>query len=185
MQINVTINVEAPQILKDLAKLILSAAQPDEAPREGEMVLHAEDARTLMRTAEHPAAAFTVKGEDLVAATMKKAVAETEKEEETPSVDIPVEEPKGVAPLTLADAKAAMNAARERIEGKDYQDSTTEGHKRYHRDLTKKMKELMSRANPDAMKPAELTPPQLAAFIQTVNSLDLDKDGQIFEALPF
>lgn len=77
-----------------------------------------------------------------------------------------------------------MNAARVRIEGEKYQDSTTEGHKLYHKELTEKMKSLMLRANPDAMRPADLTPPQLTEFIMSLGNLEL-KDGKIVEALPF
>lgn len=141
MQIKVTIDVEVPQVLKDIAGLLL--------PKDG---------KPTEKTAEP-------------APVMEVAVREPEP-------------PKTAAPLTLSDAKEAMNAARVRIEGEKYQDSTTEGHKLYHKELTEKMKSLMLRANPDAMRPADLTPPQLTEFIMSLGNLEL-KDGKIVEALPF
>lgn len=141
MQIKVTIDVEVPQVLKDIAGLLL--------PKDG---------KPTEKTTEP-------------APVMEVAVREPEP-------------PKTAAPLTLSDAKEAMNAARVRIEGKNYQDSTTEGHKLYHKELTRWMKSLMFRANPDAMRPADLTPPQLTEFIVSLGNLEL-KDGKIVETLPF
>lgn len=141
MKIKVTIDVEVPQVLKDIAGLLLP-----------------KDSKPTEKTTEP-------------APVMEAAVREPEP-------------PKTAAPLTLSDAKEAMNAARVRIEGENYQDSTTEGHKLYHKELTEKMKSLMLRANPDAMRPADLTPPQLTEFIVSLGNLEL-KDGKIVEALPF
>ncbi len=145
MQIKVTIDVEVPQVLKDIAGLLL--------PKDSGTT------KTETAPATEPAP------------VMEAAVREPEP-------------PRTAAPLTLSDAKEAMNAARVRIEGKNYQDSTTEGHKLYHKELTEKMKGLMLRANPDAMRPADLTPPQLTEFIVSLGNLEL-KDGKIVEALPF
>lgn len=144
MQIKVTIDVEVPQVLKDIAGLLLPK---DSGPTK----------------------------------------TETAPAQEAPTVEVAVQEPeppRTAAPLTLSDAKEAMNAARVRIEGENYQDSTTEGHKLYHKELTRWMKSLMLRANPDAMRPADLTPPQLTEFIVSLGNLEL-KDGKIVEALPF
>lgn len=115
----------------------------------------------------------------------KKEVVYPPVEDDAPDVvDDTPEAPAGKPALTLADAKKAMDAARVRIEGKDYQDSTAEGHKKYHRELTATMKKLMTKANPDAMKPADLDESQLEWFISAVNSLNLE-DGKITQTLPF
>lgn len=98
------------------------------------------------------------------------AVAEPEKE-------VPEKNP------TLEDVRAAITAARVRIEGEDWQTATSEGRKLYHNKVTEKIKQLASLF--DATKPSEIKAENRKQFIRELQDLGVDENGDIVQLLPF
>lgn len=98
------------------------------------------------------------------------AVAEPEKE-------VPEKNP------TLEDVRAAITAARVRIEGEDWQTATSEGRKLYHAKVTEKIKQLASLF--DATKPSEIKAENRKQFIRELQDLGVDENGDIVQLLPF
>ena len=98
------------------------------------------------------------------------AVAEPEKE-------VPEKNP------TLEDVRAAITAARVRIEGEDWQTATSEGRKLYHAKVTDKIKQLASLF--DATKPSEIKAENRKQFIRELQDLGVDEHGEVVQILPF
>lgn len=98
------------------------------------------------------------------------AVAEPEKE-------VPEKNP------TLEDVRAAITAARVRIEGEDWQTATSEGRKLYHAKVTEKIKQLAALF--DATKPSEIKAENRKQFIRELQDLGVDEHGEIVQKLPF
>lgn len=84
---------------------------------------------------------------------------------------------------TLEDVRAAITAARVRIEGEDWQTATSEGRKLYHSKVTDKIKQLASLF--DATKPSEIKAENRKQFIRELQDLGVDENGDIVQLLPF
>lgn len=105
-------------------------------------------------------------------------------EEQQPA--IAVTEPEKEAPEknpTLEDVRAAITAARVRIEGEDWQTATSEGRKLYHAKVTEKIKQLAALF--DATKPSEIKAENRKQFIRELQDLGVDENGDIVQLLPF
>ena len=105
-------------------------------------------------------------------------------EEQQPA--IAVTEPEKEVPEknpTLEDVRAAITAARVRIEGEDWQTATSEGRKLYHSKVTEKIKQLASLF--DATKPSEIKAENRKQFIGELKDLGVDENGDIVQLLPF
>lgn len=105
-------------------------------------------------------------------------------EEQQPA--IAVTEPEKEVPEknpTLEDVRAAITAARVRIEGEDWQTATSEGRKLYHAKVTEKIKQLASLF--DATKPSEIKAENRKQFIRELQDLGVDENGDIVQLLPF
>ena len=98
------------------------------------------------------------------------AVAEPEKE-------VPEKNP------TLEDVRAAITAARVRIEGEDWQTATSEGRKLYHAKVTEKIKQLAALF--DATKPSEIKAENRKQFIRELKDLGVDEHGEVVQILPY
>lgn len=98
------------------------------------------------------------------------AVAEPEKE-------VPEKNP------TLEDVRAAITAARVRIEGEDWQTATSEGRKLYHAKVTEKIKQLAALF--DATKPSEIKAENRKQFIRELQDLGVDENGEVVQKLSF
>ena len=84
---------------------------------------------------------------------------------------------------TLEDVRAAITAARVRIEGEDWQTATSEGRKLYHAKVTDKIKQLASLF--DATKPSEIKAENRKQFIRELQDLGVDEHGEVVQILPF
>ena len=105
-------------------------------------------------------------------------------EEQQPA--IAVTEPEKEVPEknpTLEDVRAAITAARVRIEGEDWQTATSEGRKLYHNKVTEKIKQLASLF--DATKPSEIKAENRKQFIRELQDLGVDENGEIVQKWPF
>ena len=105
-------------------------------------------------------------------------------EEQQPA--IAVTEPEKEVPEknpTLEDVRAAITAARVRIEGEDWQTATSEGRKLYHAKVTEKIKQLAALF--DATKPSEIKAENRKRFIRELQDLGVDENGEIVQLLPF
>ena len=106
-------------------------------------------------------------------------------EEQQPA--IAVAEPEKETPAeknqTLEDVRAAITAARVRIEGEDWQTATSEGRKLYHAKVTEKIKQLAALF--DATKPSEIKAENRKQFIRELQDLGVDENGEIVQLLPF
>lgn len=105
-------------------------------------------------------------------------------EEQQPA--IAVTEPEKEVPEknpTLEDVRAAITAARVRIEGEDWQTATSEGRKLYHAKVTEKIKQLAALF--DATKPSEIKAEHRKQFIRELQDLGVDENGDIVQLLPF
>ena len=105
-------------------------------------------------------------------------------EEQQPA--IAVTEPEKEVPEknpTLEDVRAAITAARVRIEGEDWQTATSEGRKLYHAKVTEKIKQLAALF--DATKPSEIKAENRKQFIRELKDLGVDENGDIVQLLQF
>ena len=105
-------------------------------------------------------------------------------EEQQPA--IAVTEPEKEVPEknpTLEDVRAAITAARVRIEGEDWQTATSEGRKLYHAKVTEKIKQLAALF--DATKPSEIKAENRKQFIRELKDLGVDENGEVVQKLPF
>lgn len=98
---------------------------------------------------------------------------------------IAVAEPGKEAPKnpTLEDVRAAITAARVRIEGEDWQTATSEGRKLYHAKVTEKIKQLAALF--DATKPSEIKAENRKQFIRELQDLGVDENGEVVQILPY
>lgn len=94
----------------------------------------------------------------------------------------PTQEP--AKELTEVDVRARMDRTRRRIEGEDYKENTSgEGYKKYHRQLTGLFKQIAALHGAD--KPSALPDSaSRAAFIAECDELVI-KDGEIITPVPF
>ena len=94
----------------------------------------------------------------------------------------PTQEP--AKELTEVDVRACMDRTRRRIEGEDYKENTSgEGYKKYHRQLTGLFKQIAALHGAD--KPSALPDSaSRAAFIAECDELVI-KDGEIITPVPF
>lgn len=89
----------------------------------------------------------------------------------------------GAAP-TAEDVRAAMRAARQRIEGEDYSTNPeSPGYKTFHRQLTQQFLTIAQWYG--AAKPSLLDESKRAAFIDQCNELFAGDDGTIKTKAPF
>ena len=105
-------------------------------------------------------------------------------EEQQPA--IAVTEPEKEVPEknpTLEDVRAAITAARVRIEGEDWQTATSEGRKLYHAKVTEKIKQLAALF--DATKPSEIKAENRKQFIRELKDLGVDEHGEVVQILPY
>ena len=106
-------------------------------------------------------------------------------EEQKPAIATATE-PEKEAPEknpTLEDVRAAITAARVRIEGEDWQTATSEGRKLYHAKVTEKIKQLAALF--DATKPSEIKAENRKQFIGELQDLGVDENGEVVQKLPF
>lgn len=93
----------------------------------------------------------------------------------------PAAEPKS---YTAGDVRAAMDRCRKRIEGEDYaKDTSSEGYKKYHKQLTALFKNEAQLLGAD--KPSNLPDDKRELFINSIDKVDLLEDGTIGKPLPF
>lgn len=109
-------------------------------------------------------------------------------EEQQPAIAVAKEpEPEKETPAeknpTLEDVRAAITAARVRIEGEDWQTATSEGRKLYHAKVTEKIKQLASLF--DATKPSEIKAENRKQFIRELKDLGVDENGEVVQILPY
>lgn len=104
-------------------------------------------------------------------------------EEPTRKIAAPVEQPAGKE-YTEVDVRAAMDAARKRIEGEGWKENPdSEGYKKYHRPLTAWFKEtaaLYGAEKPSALPDSE----SRGKFIAACERVRVDDDGTITD-LPY
>ena len=106
-------------------------------------------------------------------------------EEQQPAIAVATEPEKEVPEKnpTLEDVRAAITAARVRIEGEDWQTATSEGRKLYHAKVTEKIKQLAALF--DATKPSEIKAENRKQFIRELKDLGVDENGEVVQKLPF
>lgn len=111
--------------------------------------------------------------------------AQTEVKPEPEQAPAPAEEPKTEeTELTEVDVRAAMDKTRRRIEGEDYKENTTgEGYKKYHRQLTGQFKNIAAFLGAD--KPSALPADKRASFISQCDELYINEAGEIDTKVPF
>ena len=120
------------------------------------------------------------KAEQPAEAPAEEQPAETQEVQE----EAPAQEPKPEAKkdLTEQDVREAMERTRKRIEGEDYKDNTeSEGHKKYHRQLTSMFKNIAAELGKEygVEKPSALPAEQRQAFITECDLLQVMEDDTI------
>lgn len=123
-------------------------------------------------------------------APVEAAPAAAEQKPAEPEKAAPVEAAAPQKEYTTEDVRAAMDRARQRIEGENYKNEKTEGRVKFHSALTERFKDY---AGWIVKKEGQEKPSQLpdsasrAQFIAMCNNLALSEDGtQIIEDdLPF
>lgn len=107
-----------------------------------------------------------------------------EQEEAAPQDEGQAEAQAEQKPLTAEDVRAAMHAARQRIEGEDYKENTYgDLYKKYHKPLTAQFKNIAALLGAD--KPSALPSDKIADFIEQCNGLQIMEDGMIGSNCPF
>lgn len=164
LQVNVTLGVskELGDILSKLSNLPPLRLRPVETPAQTEQPAPVEAA----------------------------APAATEQKPAEPEKAAPVEAAAPQKEYTTEDVRAAMDRARQRIEGENYKNEKTEGRVKFHSALTERFKDY---AGWIVKKEGQEKPSQLpdsasrGQFIAMCNNLALSEDGtQIIEDdLPF
>ena len=164
LQVNVTLGVskELGDILSRLSNLPPLRLRPVETPAQTEQPAPVEAAA--------PAAAEQKPAEPEKAAPVEAAAPQQE--------------------YTTEDVRAAMDRARQRIEGENYKNEKTEGRVKFHSALTERFKDY---AGWIVKKEGQEKPSQLpdsasrAQFIAMCNNLALSEDGTqiINDDLPF
>lgn len=109
---------------------------------------------------------------------------EAKAEEAAPQDEGQAEAQAEQKPLTAEDVRAAMRAARQRIEGEDYKENTNgDLYKKYHKPLTAQFKNIAALLGAD--KPSALPSDKIADFIEQCNGLQIMEDGTIGSNCPF
>lgn len=161
--LNVNIGL-TPQLAGFLSTLLGSQVQPTaELPHQEQSVIASEDTAHQVPLPEEPATAAVVTTETTIETT--EATAE-ERE------------------YTEADVRAAIDRARQRIEGDDWKDNPDgEGYKKWHRALTSWFKVTAALFGAD--RPSELPDSRSRMnFIRCCDEVEI-KDGALVEAGPF
>lgn len=88
--------------------------------------------------------------------------------------------------VSLEDVRAAMERARRKFEGDDYQTKPdTEEYRKYHRQLTRTFKELATLLGAPDSRPGSLPPEFRAKFIEALGELEINEKGDIACKAPF
>ena len=133
-----------------------------------------------------PANAETKRGRKAKTQTAEEPKAEEPSEE--PAKEPKAEEPAAEAPTegkapTAEDVRKAMDRARVRIEGEDWETNiTSEGRTKYHKQLTATFKNISSLLGSD--KPSTLPEENRRSFINQCDELVVE-NGEIITTLPF
>lgn len=133
-----------------------------------------------------PANAETKRGRKAKTQTAEEPKAEEPSEE--PAKEPKAEEPSAEAPTegkapTAEDVRKAMDRARVRIEGEDWETNiTSEGRTKYHKQLTATFKNISSLLGSD--KPSTLPEENRRSFINQCDELVVE-NGEIITTLPF
>ena len=133
-----------------------------------------------------PANAETKRGRKAKTQTAEEPKAEEPSEE--PAKEPKAEEPAAEAPTegkapTAEDVRKAMDRARVRIEGEDWETNiTSEGRAKYHKQLTATFKNISSLLGSD--KPSTLPEENRRSFINQCDELVVE-NGEIITTLPF
>lgn len=113
--------------------------------------------------------------------------AEPKKEE--PAKAAPAKKKKGPA---AEEIRAIMDATRKRIEGEDYKEnSQSELHKKYHRELNTKFRLIAAVLHKDADsastddKPSSLPDDKVEAFRTQCDGIVIGSDGKLVTSIPF
>lgn len=160
--LNVNIGL-TPQLAGFLSTLLGGCqAQPTpvELPRQEQSVIASEDTAHQVPLPEEPAA--------VAVATAEATATDTAEERE----------------YTEADVRAAIDRARQRIEGDDWKDNPDgEGYKKWHRALTSWFKVTAALFGAD--RPSELPDSRSRMnFIRCCDEVEI-QDGALVEAVPF
>ena len=154
-----TATVEAPASEQPAAEAPIDAAPAHAEPKRGR--------KAKTQTAEEP------KAEEPAEEPAKEPKAEE------PAAEAPTE---GKAP-TAEDVRKAMDRARVRIEGEDWETNiTSEGRTKYHKQLTATFKNISSLLGSD--KPSTLPEENRRSFINQCDELVVE-NGEIITTLPF
>lgn len=166
--LNVNIGL-TPQLAGFLSTLLGSQVQPTavELPHQEQSVIASEDTAHQVPLPEEPATVAVVTTESTVETT------------EATTTDIAEERE-----YTEADVRAAIDRARQRIEGDDWKDNPDgEGYKKWHRALTSWFKVTAALFGAD--RPSELPDSRSRMnFIRCCDEVEI-KDGALVEAVPF
>jgi hypothetical protein len=166
--LNVNIGL-SPQLAGFLTTLLGSQVQPTavELPHQEQSVIASEEPAHQVPLPEEPATAAVVTTETVIETTEATA-ADTAEERE----------------YTEADVRAAIDRARQRIEGDDWNDNPDgEGYKKWHRALTSWFKVTAALFGAD--RPSELPDSRSRMnFIRCCDEVEI-KDGALVEAVPF
>lgn len=166
--LNVNIGL-TPQLAGFLSTLLGSQVQPTavEFPHQEQSVIASEDTAHQVPLSEEPATVAVVTTETTVETTEATATDTTEERE-----------------YTEADVRAAIDRARQRIEGDDWKDNPDgEGYKKWHRALTSWFKVTAALFGAD--RPSELPDSRSRMnFIRCCDEVEI-KDGALVEAVPF
>ena len=154
-----TATVEVPASEQPAAEAPIDAAPAHAEPKRGR--------KAKTQTAEEP------KAEEPAEEPAKEPKAEE------PAAEAPTE---GKAP-TAEDVRKAMDRARVRIEGEDWETNiTSEGRTKYHKQLTATFKNISSLLGSD--KPSTLPEENRRSFINQCDELVVE-NGEIITTLPF
>lgn len=154
-----TATVEVPASEQPSAESPIDAAPDHAEPKRGR--------KAKTQTAEEP------KAEEPAEEPAKEPKAEE------PAAEAPTE---GKAP-TAEDVRKAMDRARVRIEGEDWETNiTSEGRTKYHKQLTATFKNISSLLGSD--KPSTLPEENRRSFINQCDELVVE-NGEIITTLPF
>lgn len=166
--LNVNIGL-TPQLAGFLSTLLGGPVQPAavELPHQEQSVIASEDAAHQVPLPEEPATVAVVTTETTVETTEATATDTAEERE-----------------YTEADVRAAIDRARQRIEGDDWKDNPDgEGYKKWHRALTSWFKVTAALFGAD--RPSELPDSRSRMnFIRCCDEVEI-KDGALVEAVPF
>lgn len=166
--LNVNIGL-TPQLAGFLSTLLGSQVQPTavELPHQEQSVIASEDTAHQVPLPEEPAAVAVVATETIIESAEATATDTAEERE-----------------YTEADVRAAIDRARQRIEGDDWKDNPDgEGYKKWHRALTSWFKVTAALFGAD--RPSELPDSRSRMnFIRCCDEVEI-KDGALVEAVSF